>query len=530
MNKNWLIFWSLGFSCLTLPVFAGNKLANFLDTNGIDALKLHQAPYNLTGRKIAIGQVEIGRPGMFGWDKAVSKNRSVSPLAVFLRNAPAKSNIGVDPHAYNVSGVMVSQDKAFPGVAPNARLYSSAVGSVKKIGQPEECLSAQHIALQNGGDVRAINFSFGEPLDRDPRPEAILDGNALLTLCIDWSSSVHDVVYSIAGNQGKGGIPIPTDNFNAINVAFSSEQKGIFNKVHVSNLTSANQAIENRLAGKEFNLAGRSAISLVAPGTNIPLLNPDGKLNKSTGTSFAAPQVTATVALLQEFVDKQLRTKQPHWTINARRHQVMKAILLNSADKIKDSGDGLRLGMTRTLIDKQNLDWLATAAYKNAKIPLDAQMGAGHLNAFRAYQQLNGGEWKPTLTVPPIGWDYGIINTNSSQEYALEKSLKKNSFVAITLSWDRLVELNDKNNNQQYDLDETFVNKGLNDLDVYLVQENGKNDQVVVCASMSELDSIEHIFCPVPTHGNYKIRVQFKKQINKPTQSYALAWWTVPER
>jgi hypothetical protein len=530
MNKNWLIFWSLGFSCLTLPVFAGNKLANFLDTNGIDALKLHQAPYNLTGRKIAIGQVEIGRPGMFGWDKAVSKNRSVSPLAVFLRNAPAKSNIGVDPHAYNVSGVMVSQDKAFPGVAPNARLYSSAVGSVKKIGQPEECLSAQHIALQNGGDVRAINFSFGEPLDRDPRPEAILDGNALLTLCIDWSSSVHDVVYSIAGNQGKGGIPIPTDNFNAINVAFSSEQKGIFNKVHVSNLTSANQAIENRLAGKEFNLAGRSAISLVAPGTNLPLLNPDGKLNKSTGTSFAAPQVTATVAVLQEFVDKQLRTKQPHWTINARRHQVMKAILLNSADKIKDSGDGLRLGMTRTLIEKQNLDWLATAAYKNAKIPLDAQMGAGHLNAFRAYQQLNGGEWKPTLTVPPIGWDYGIIDTNSSQEYALEKSLKKNSFVAITLSWDRLVELNDKNNNQQYDLDETFVNKGLNDLDVYLVQENGKNDQVVVCASMSELDSIEHIFCPVPTHGNYKIRVQFKKQINKPTQSYALAWWTVPER
>jgi hypothetical protein len=530
MNKNWLIFWSLGFSCLTLPVFAGNKLANFLDTNGIDALKLHQAPYNLTGRKIAIGQVEIGRPGMFGWDKAVSKNRSVSPLAVFLRNAPAKSNIGVDPHAYNVSGVMVSQDKAFPGVAPNARLYSSAVGSVKKIGQPEECLSAQHIALQNGGDVRAINFSFGEPLDRDPRPEAILDGNALLTLCIDWSSSVHDVVYSIAGNQGKGGIPIPTDNFNAINVAFSSEQKGIFNKVHVSNLTSANQAIENRLAGKEFNLAGRSAISLVAPGTNLPLLNPDGKLNKSTGTSFAAPQVTATVALLQEFVDKQLRTKQPHWTINARRHQVMKAILLNSADKIKDSGDGLRLGMTRTLIEKQNLDWLATAAYKNAKIPLDAQMGAGHLNAFRAYQQLNGGEWKPNATVAPIGWDYGIVNANSSREYALQKGLQQNSFVAITLIWDRWVELNDKNNNQEYDIGETFIDKGLNNLDVYLVKENGKNNEVVICDSVSEVDSVEHIFCSVPTSGNYKIRVQFKKQVNESTQPYALAWWTVGEK
>jgi subtilisin family serine protease len=421
---------------------------------------------------------------------------------------------------------MVSQDKAFPGVAPNARLYSSAVGSTKKIGQPEECLSVQHIALQNGGDVRAINLSFGEPLDRDPRPEAMLDGNALLTLCIDWSSRVHDVVYTIAGNQGKGGIPIPTDNFNAINVAFSSEREGIFNKVHVSNLASINQGIENRLAGKEFNINERSAISLVAPGTNIPLLNPDGKLNKSTGTSFASPQVTATVALLQEFVDRQLRTKQPNWTTNARRHQVMKAILLNSADKIQDSGDGLRLGMTRTLIDKQNKDWLATDAYKNAKIPLDAQMGAGHLNAFRGYQQLNGGEWKSNAPVPPIGWDYGTVNANSAKEYVLEKRLKKNSFVAITLIWDRLVELDDKDNNQEYDIGETFKNKGLNNLDVYLV----KNNEVVVCDSVSEVDSVEHIFCPVSTNGNYKIRVQFRKQVNKAIQSYGLAWWTVAEK
>ncbi|MGK7958669.1 MAG: peptidase S8 and S53 subtilisin kexin sedolisin, partial [Crocosphaera sp.] len=30
---------------------------------GIYANRLHQQPLNLTGRKIAIGQVEIGRPG-----------------------------------------------------------------------------------------------------------------------------------------------------------------------------------------------------------------------------------------------------------------------------------------------------------------------------------------------------------------------------------------------------------------------------------------------------------------------------------
>ncbi|MBW4643895.1 MAG: S8 family serine peptidase [Goleter apudmare HA4340-LM2] len=530
MNRKptWII-WGLGATCLSAPVLA-SALQSSLGINGIDALRLHQAPYNLSGRKIAIGQVEIGRPGMFGWDKAVSKNQAVSVAGVFLRNGPAKSNSGVDPHAYNVAGVMVSKDKALPGVAPNARLYSSAVGSTRNMGQPEECLSAQHIALQNGGDVRAINFSFGEPLSRDPRPEAVLDGNALLTLCIDWSSRVHDVVYAIAGNQGKGGIPIPTDNFNGINVAFSSRREGVFNKVDVSNLADANQGVSGRLAGKEFNIGGRRAIGIVAPGSNIPSLNPDGKLNKVTGTSFATPHVTATIALLQELGDTKLRTKQANWSVDSRRHQVMKAVLLNSADKIQDSGDGLRLGMTRTLIDKQNQEWLGSQAYKDDKIPLDAQMGAGHLNAFRAHQQFSAGQWQPSATVPvpPIGWDYRTIDVLASVEYALAKPLKQGSFVAVTLTWNRLVELNDRNKNQQFDVNEDFSDRGLNNLDLYLVKADAQNsDQGTVCSSISEIDNVEHIFCPIPANGNYKIRVKYRQQVNEATQPYALAWWTM---
>jgi len=36
----------------------------------------------------------------------------------------------------------------------------------------QKSLSAQHVALQNGRDVRAINFSFGET-ERDPRSNAL---------------------------------------------------------------------------------------------------------------------------------------------------------------------------------------------------------------------------------------------------------------------------------------------------------------------------------------------------------------------
>jgi Subtilase family len=184
---------------------------NSVGSVGIDALKLHQAPYNLTGKKIAIGQVEVGRPGLFGWDKK-AQNSKFQPEQVFYQNGAAKANEQVEQHAMMVAAVMISRDKRFPGVAPDARLYSTAMGKVDRTGQPEECLSTQHIAQQNGGDIRAINLSFGEPLARDPRPNAKLDGNALFTQCLDWSARVHNVTYAVAGNQGKGGISIPTDN------------------------------------------------------------------------------------------------------------------------------------------------------------------------------------------------------------------------------------------------------------------------------------------------------------------------------
>jgi len=531
------IMGGISASWLSVPVLALPTAST--GEAGIDALRLHHPPYNLIGRKIAIGQVEIGRPGQFGLDKAVSINRAIALAGVYLRSSLAKSNKDIDPHAENVASIMVSSDKALPGVAPGARLYAAAVGSLKTGGQPEECLSAQQVALQNGVDVRAINFSFGETLERDSRPNPVLDGKALLTQCIDWSARVHNVLYVIAGNQGKGGIPIPTDNFNGMNVAFTTRREGIFTKVDVSNLAGSVGGIGERLAGRETDLGTRRAISLVAPGSNLRLLNLDHSVApRASGTSFAAPQVTATVALLQEFGDlavrrtlleRKLGLSQSHWSLDSRRHEVMKAVLMNSTDKIKDRGDGLTLGMTKTIIDKNNSDWLASDAYRDPKIPLDAQMGTGQLNAFRAYQQFSAGEWNPSTVVPSVGWDYSTVNAAFSQDYVLAQPLQQGSFVAITLAWDRLVELNDLNKNGKFDMREGFRDRGLNNLALYLMPAN-RESVGSTCASISDVDSVQHIFCPVPTTGNYKIRVQFRHRVNEANQPYGLAWWTVPAR
>lgn len=502
-------------------------------------MRLQTAPYNLKGRKIAIGQVEIGRPGYFGLDKAVSRNRSLHLSGVFYRNSSAKANTHLDAHAAMVAAVMVSVSKAFPGVAPAARLYSAAVGSPKTSGQPEECLTAQYVAQQNSGDVRAINFSFGESLLRDPRPEAILDGNALLTKCIDWSARVHDVVYVIAGNQGKGGIPIPTDNFNGVNVAYTTIRQNIYSKVDFANLSGTPVGVRKRIRDREINVGPRRSINLVAPGSNIRLLDMEGKVNRVTGTSFAAPHVTASVALLQEYGDRLLRTmvgdrrnqvQTAHWSIASRRHEVTKAVLLNSADKIKDNGSGLLQGMTRTVLSKDNDTWLESDAYQSRKIPLHYQMGTGQLNTLRAYQQFSAGQWNGDTPVPPIGWDYQSLKASSFKDYVLEQPLEQGSFVSITLSWDRLVELQDRNKNGLYDLNDDFLDRGLNNLDIYLMRVEDNDISKSIWSSESDVDSVEHIFQSIPSTGRYKIRVQYRQRVNEEMQPYALAWWTVPAK
>jgi len=499
---------------------------------GIDALRLHGEPFNITGEKIAIGQVELGRPSVFGLDKTAPVNRVVDVAQVFFRDDVAEADGLVDPHAANVASVMISQDKGLTGVAPDANLYSSAIGVLGRNGQPEECLAAQTVAQQNGGDVRAINFSFGESLARDPRPDAMLDGNALLTQCIDWSSTEHGVLYVIAGNQGRGGIPIPTDNFNGITVTNSTIVDGVFNKVDYSSLSSEPEFLPGRSPDSESNVGPRRSVSLVAPGTQIRMINPDGNTVRATGTSFAAPHATATVALIQQSGDRELRTRSTNWSLDSRNPQVSKAILMNSADKLFDDGNGLHLGMTRTVVDHRNRPWVELDAYTDPTRPLTAALGTGHLNAYRAHQQITSGQWSPENDVPVMGWDYRSVSDNSDiapafRDYVIDTPLQGGSYVSTTLSWTRKVTLNDTNDNEQYDLGETFTDEGLNNLDLYLMPVDATRTRDSVWSSVSEVDSVEHIFHRIPETGRYKIRVVYNDQVNDAEQPYALAWWGV---
>lgn len=543
--KRYLYAW-LSAACTGVCVLGsgipGFALDNSVGESGIDAYRLQQAPYNLTGRKIAIGQVEVGRPAQLGLDKAANTNSAVRVTRLFVRNNSAQPNDYVDNHAARVASIMISRDKQLRGVAPDAELFSSAIGNDPDGGQPQECVAAQTVATQNGGDVRAINFSFGESLRRDPRPKPVLDGNALLTQCVDWSTRVHNTLYVISGNQGRGGYPIPTDSFNGMIIANSMPMRGIYDKVDFFSLGSEPTFVIGRDPATERNVGPRRSVSLVAPGRGIATFTPDGTIAPpdTGGTSFAAPHVTATVALLQEFGDRMIRkalqssSPMPQWTLDARQEEVMKAVLMNAADKLQDTGDGLLLGMSRTVRNIASRSWLESDAYSDPRIPLDAQMGTGHLNAYRAYEQFSPGQWNPDAPVPAVGWDYRTINFAESgpnyRDYLIEQPLQVGSYVSATLAWNRLVELQDRNRNEAFDQGESFRDRGLNNLDIYLMRAEDNDPATSIWSSVSAVDSVEHIFHQVPATGRYKIRVVFHNQTNESTQPYALAWWTDPVR
>jgi hypothetical protein len=501
--------------------------------NGINSSGL-----GLTGAGIGIGQIEEGRPGKRivdgGTDAADKGSQYIVPTAVFRRDGAANV-MDTDDHAEEVAGVMISSDTtdgpdmdgdAPIGVAPQAKLYASAYNVAAGLGQDQVAISAQHVALQNGGDVHAINFSFGQQLVSTDQ----LDGNSLLTEFVDWSAKTHDTLYVIAGNEtGSVGFPLPTDNYNGVTVAYTEKLSGVYSK-----LSSGNSYDEDAVGV-------RSSVDLLAPGDDVEVELLGGTHTQDSGTSIAAPHVTGTIALLQQFAAN--HPTDPHWNADARRHEVMKAVLLNSADKIKDDGSfapiGTFIGMEKTIRDTDDSTWLDTAAYKDVgpgdtkgEVPLSLRLGAGQLNANRAKIQYSPGEYHANAaSIPAIGWDFGTTaGDDSINKYVFASQIKGDRFVSLTLAWDRTVAFdNDAGTIGKYDIGDTFVaDCCFTNLDLYLMPAGATDLSQAITSSQAAdpNETVEHVFFKIPTDGLYEIWVhQFGSQFGNE-QNYALAWWT----
>jgi len=444
-----------------------------------------------------------------------------------------------------VAGVLISKDAIATGVATGANLFSigmNSVGPTLLEFDQEAAIAANYIATLPGRDIRAINMSFTNRV-----PSEYADGgNSLITQFVDWSAAERDILYVVGGNQGNTPV-IPPDNFNGITVAASEVNGGIYSKV-----ASFNTNIGEIVGQRTFT-------DILAPGKDIRSTWPNNMRTPAVpnaftfddGTSLAAPHVTGTIALQQQYADERiLNSGNPsQWNVNARQPEVMKAVLMNSADKIKDDKNspnyGKYLGMERTVLKQNGDNWFDSVAHLGiphpdfelerlaSEFPLDEEMGAGHLNAKRALQQFIPGEQEvngnfntPIVgDVPLIGWDYGTISGPNFpiNKYVLDTPLEAGNFISITLAWNRKVDL--AIDDGVFSVNDTFVDNGLTDLDLYLVPAGtfdiGEDD---IAISESKVTSVEHIFTEIPEDGDYEIWV-FRDEQFAPPQDYGIAWW-----
>jgi hypothetical protein len=506
----WLSLWGLTLLTVAQPVLGDAT------TNGLNGINV---PMALTGAGIGIGQVEQSRPGLPGFDAAGRVHTSVVPAAVFRMDGAANTAdaaSSTDPHPEEVAGIMISTDTTLRGVAPSASLYASAyVTTGTNPGYQDALISMQYVSQQP--NVWAVNSSWNKP-----NTEATLDSNSQLTLGTDWIASHYNNLQVIAGVETGPPNPIPTDNYNGMTIAYSEPVSGVWRQVGSDNIFNQQP---NR---------GTSLISLIAPGDGFAMTDPGNMTtlpppNNPAGTSFAAPQVTGAAALLQQLAQTRINNNVPRWFPDAQNHQVIKAVLMNSADKLIDNHtvmvngnlvpQGGLLGMTRTVIDRQGNNWLSSEAYGDGvddgggAIPLDDQMGAGHLNVTRAAQQFSPGEYDAgSGNVAPIGWDFGHTSgTNSTNIYPIAGSLTANHFISITLAWDRRVEFsNDANGNNNYDRGDTFQPSTstdpqfdsddlINNLALYLLPKGSSVIQDAVAASFAGGGTLQHLFFQLPT-------------------------------
>jgi len=126
----WFVGWILLGMSTTPATWALDKS---VDRQGIDARSLQKAPYNLTGKDVFIGQVELSRPSRFAVDKISNKLLQldriiVQPYEVFFRDGKAIPNRNVDDHSAQVAAVIISHDK-MDNPKPASRLSTLPVNT-----------------------------------------------------------------------------------------------------------------------------------------------------------------------------------------------------------------------------------------------------------------------------------------------------------------------------------------------------------------------------------------------------------------
>jgi serine protease AprX len=226
----------------------------------------------------------------------------------FTYGDPSADPLDTDGHGTHVAGIIAGRgivNPAFTGVAPEARL----VMVMLRPGHADDLDDAINWVRDNRDIYNITVLSLSVAAPGFPTGE---DGSSVYSRAVDDAIEAGIVVVKSAGNQGPGArtITTPGDAFNVITVGASNDH----NTQNISDDTMGGWTQGGQwrdLSSRGPTGDGRPKPDVVAPGYRIISTRAartdirgtfdafiDSDYVEATGTSFAAPHVAGTVALM----------------------------------------------------------------------------------------------------------------------------------------------------------------------------------------------------------------------------------------
>lgn len=168
-------------------------------------------------------------------------------------------------HGTHVSGIIAAKadnNYSMTGINPATRILPVKVLDATGFGDTEQIAYGIIYAADQGADV--INLSLGGGYSR------------VLEYALKYASDRNVTIVAASGNDSSGELSYPASSKYTISV-------GATNRLDLVS---------------DYSNYGKG-LDLVAPGTDIPSLLPDGNITLMSGTSMATPHVAAVAGILK---------------------------------------------------------------------------------------------------------------------------------------------------------------------------------------------------------------------------------------